>query len=93
MEAIVSHPDSKIEQHRYSTYFPTILLSENYGEDGIYSSTMVCGVSTHSSRLALGFRPDRSCLDNLVILSCKVQRGFINNSPTISAFPDIMEGI
>jgi len=38
----------------------------------------------------LGFRSDRSYIDNLV-LSCDVHRGFINNSPTISAFLDIKE--
>jgi len=36
-----------------------------------------------------GFRPDRSCVDNLVILSSAVHKGFINNSPTVCAFLDI----
>jgi len=37
----------------------------------------------------LGFRPDRSCIDNLVILSSDVHKGFINNSSTIAIFLDI----
>jgi len=37
----------------------------------------------------LGFRPDRSCIDSLVILSCGIHNGFINNSSTICAFLDI----
>jgi len=30
--------------------------------------------------LQLGFRPDRSCIDSLVILSCDIHKGFVNNS-------------
>jgi len=36
-----------------------------------------------------GFRPDRSCIDNLVILSSDIHKGFINNSSTIGIFLDI----
>jgi len=39
--------------------------------------------------LQLGFRPDRSCIDSLVILSCDIHHGFVNNSVTIAAFLDI----
>jgi len=35
-----------------------------------------------------GFKPDRSCIDSLVILSSGIHKGFIN-SITISAFLDI----
>jgi len=37
----------------------------------------------------LVFRPDRSCIDSLVILSSEIHKGFINNSITFAAFLDI----
>jgi len=37
----------------------------------------------------LGFRPARSCIDSLVILTSDIHKGFINNSPTIRPFLDI----
>jgi len=39
----------------------------------------------------LGFKPDRSCIDSLVILSSDIHKGFVNNSSTVSAFLDIKE--
>jgi len=36
-----------------------------------------------------GFRPDRSCIDCLVILSSEIHKSFINQSVTIGAFLDI----
>jgi len=36
-----------------------------------------------------GFRPDRSCIDCLVILSSEIHKGYINQSVTIGAFLDI----
>jgi len=39
----------------------------------------------------MGFRPDRSCIDNFVILSCDVHKGFLINSATVSIFLDIKE--
>jgi len=39
----------------------------------------------------LGFRPDRSCIDSLVILTSDIYKGFINNSSTVNAFLDIKE--
>jgi len=35
------------------------------------------------------FRPDRSCLDNLVVLFSDIHTGFINDSSTVGAFLDI----
>jgi len=37
----------------------------------------------------LGFRPDRSCIDSLVILSSEIHKGFISKSITFAAFLDI----
>jgi len=37
----------------------------------------------------LGFRSDRPYLDSLVILSCDIYKGFINNFSIICAFLDI----
>jgi len=37
----------------------------------------------------LDFRPDRSCIDSLVILTSDIYKGFVNNSSTICAFLDI----
>jgi len=37
----------------------------------------------------LGFRPDRSCIDSLVILTSEIYKGFINNISTVCAFLDI----
>jgi len=39
--------------------------------------------------IQLEFRPDRSCIDSLVILGNDIHKGLINNSPTIGAFLDI----
>jgi len=39
--------------------------------------------------LQLWFRPDRSCIDSLVILSCDIHKGFVNSSSTLAAFLDI----
>jgi len=37
----------------------------------------------------LGFRPDRSCIDSLVILISEIYKGFINNASTVCAFLNI----
>jgi len=37
----------------------------------------------------LGFKPDSSCIDSLVILSSDIHKGFANNSYTVSAFLDV----
>jgi len=39
--------------------------------------------------IQLGFRPDRSCIDSLIILASDTSKGFINKSHTASAFLDI----
>jgi len=36
-----------------------------------------------------GFRPDRSCVDSLVLFSSDIHKGFASNSSTIAAFLDI----
>jgi len=45
----------------------------------------------HILPVQLGFRSDKSCIDNLVILSSDVHKGFINNSSTIGIFLDIKD--
>jgi len=50
---------------------------------------MVYRISSYSSRHTIGLRPDRSCIDSLVILTSDIHKGLINNSPTISAFLDM----
>jgi len=51
---------------------------------------MVHRIPSHYTGLSpVGLRPNRSTIDNLVILSCDVHKRFINNSPTISIFLDI----
>jgi len=37
----------------------------------------------------LGFRPDRSCIDSLVILTSDIYKGFIYNSSIVCAFLNI----